>query len=466
MPTLVRHAHHGLERWIDGPRRKPLVIRGARQVGKSTLVRQFATSRKLRLLEVNLERHRDLEPVFASLDVGAILVELEAVGRLAPGPDVLIFLDEIQATPSALAVLRYLHEERPDLRIVAAGSLLEMVLQSPDFSMPVGRIEYLHLGPLSFTEYLQAMGEDDLVGLAARWTPGAPWAGAAHDRLATRQREFLFVGGMPEAVAAHAAGEGHEAVRRVHASIVDTYRDDFSEYGSTPNVLARLRTVFDYLPGAVGQKIKYANIARDQSSRDLRAALDLLALARVVWRVHHSDASGLPLEARIDPHVFKCLMLDVGLVSHVTGVSLAALGRWEDRRLVHEGGLAEQFVGQHLLFRRPAYETPSLCYWLREGKRNNAEVDFVIAHGRTLVPVEVKAGAAGRLRSVHQFLARNVKHASNLLLRFDMNPPSVSDHAHQLPGGGEVRYRMLSLPLYLVGECERLLDEVLEVRHG
>jgi len=460
MKPLVRTAESHLNDWFDGPRRKPLVIRGARQVGKSTLVRQFAWARGLPTLEVNLEQHRRLESVFATFDVSAILLELEAIGRVAPSSGTIVFLDEIQATPSAIAALRYLHEQRPDLPVIAAGSLLEIVLQSPKFSMPVGRIEYLHLGPLTFREFLLAVGDTDLVDLSSRWSPGDPWADGAHRRLAARQREFLLVGGMPEAVAAFAAGEGIESVRRVHRSIVATYRDDFGKYGPSPASLVRLQTVFDFIPSALGQKIKYANISRDERAREVRAGLDLLALARVVWKVHHGDCSGVPLEAQLDPHIYKCLFLDVGLATHMTGVDWSTLGRWDDRQLVHEGGLAEQFVGQHLLFRKNGLELPSLCYWLREGKDTNAEVDFVISSGRSVVAVEVRSGAAGSLRSVHQFLARGAKAVVPLAMRLDLNPPSLSEHEHSLADGRTLRYRLLSLPLYLVEQADRLLGEL------
>lgn len=462
MSGLSRNALSHLDSWIASPRRKPLVIRGARQVGKSTLVRQFAKARGMPILEVNLEQHRRLEHVFATLDVNSILLELEAIGRAAPTPQSLLFLDEVQATPSAIAALRYLHEQRPELPVIAAGSLLETVLRSADFSMPVGRIEYLHLGPLTFNEFLDGVGDSDLVEFGARWRPGAAWADSAHRRLAARQREFLLVGGMPEAVAAYAAGEGTEAVRRVQRSIVSTYRDDFAKYGATSASLLRLQTVFDFLPTALGQKIKYVNIARDEKSRDLRTALELLALARVIWPVHRGACSGVPLAAGLDQHVFKCLFLDVGLASYMTGVDWGSLGRWDDRQLVHEGGLAEQFVGQHLLFRKGGLEQPGLCYWLREGRSANAEVDYVIELGRTIVPVEVKAGIAGSLRSVHQFLARDAGSRERVVLRFDLNPPCVSEHEHKLVGGQTVRYRMLSLPLFLVEHCERLLRLLLD----
>lgn len=463
MESLYRNAGAVLSEWHAKTKRKPLVIRGARQVGKSTLVRDFARARGLRLAEVNLERHALLEAVFRRLETPAIRAEIEAITELPlAAPDVLLFLDEIQATPSAFAALRYLHEELPGLAMLAAGSLLEFVLREPGFSVPVGRLEYLHLGPMGFGEFLRALGEMHLLDLIEAWEPGATLAEAAHRRLLEYHRQFLFTGGMPEAVAEYAANRHAAAVKDIHRSITDTYRDDFAKYAGGGHSLLRLQRVFDYVPSTIGQKIKYANIGGEERARDLRKAIDQLAAARVMWRVHHSDCSGLPLEAQLDPDVYKCLFLDVGLMNHVCGLDWAAIRRRDARRLANEGGLAEQFVGQHLLFRGGGREQPSLCYWLREGKRDNAEVDYVIARGDWIVPVEVKAGSAGTLKSLTQFLARKIDpaHQPRLALRFDLNPPALAEHEHQLTSDPStaIVYSILSLPAYMVEQAGRLLD--------
>ncbi len=442
------------------------MIRGARQVGKSTLVRDFARARSLRLVEVNLEQHRALEPVFRTLDVSPILAELEAISGVSPaGRNALVFLDEIQATPSALAALRYLFEQRPDIAVIGAGSLLEFVLRSHEFSMPVGRIEYLHLGPMMFGEFLLAVGDGHLARLLDGMRLGEPLARSAHQKLLRRQREYLLVGGMPEAVAEHASGSGFIAVADVHRAIAATYRDDFAKYGSTSASLLRCQRVFDYVPGAVGTKIKYANISRDERAREVRTAIEMLSLARVIWRVHHSDCSGLPLQAQVDPNIYKCLFLDVGLMSHMCGLDWSSVASPDERRLVNEGGLAEQFIGQHLLFREGGLVEPFLGYWLREGKHDNAEVDYVISQGGRIVPIEVKAGTAGSLKSLHQFVARKLQRGGirrPIVIRFNLNPPSLTDHSHKLSHAPEtsVHFTMLSLPLYLVEQTLRLVQEL------
>jgi hypothetical protein len=469
MSLLARTAATVLTEWHGKTKRKPLVIRGARQVGKSTLVRDFARAQGLRLAEINLERHVLLDPLFRRLDIPAIRAEIEAITELPlAAPNTVLFLDEIQATPSALAALRYLYEEMPGLAVVAAGSLLEFVLREPGSSVPVGRIEYLHLAPMGFGEFLQALGETHLAGIIDQWEPGAIFAEAAHHRLLECQRQYLLAGGMPEAVAEYTAHRHVAAVKDVHRSIADTYRDDFAKYARAGNSLLRLQRVFDYVPGAVGQKIKYANISRDERARDLRKAIDQLAAARVIWCVHHSDCSGLPLESQLDPNIFKCLFLDVGLMNHICGLDWSAIRRWDERRLVNEGGLAEQFVGQHLLFRGGGREQPTLRYWLREGKRDNAEVDYVISRGDWIVPVEVKAGSAGSLKSLAQFMARKIdaERQPRVALRFDLNPPSLADCAYHLTSspGTPVPYTMLSLPAYMVEQAGRLLDALREQR--
>jgi predicted AAA+ superfamily ATPase len=205
MESMWREQLPWLERWLNKPSRKPLVVRGARQVGKSTLVRQFAAARGLTLHEINFERARGLDAAFASNDVPRILTELQLVCRkgAVDAPGSLLFLDEIQAVPQALPALRYFLEQRPSLPVIAAGSLLEFVLAARDFSMPVGRVEYLFMGPMKFEEYLAAAGDADLVELLQAWVLGTPFAEIAHRRLLERLRDYLMVGGMPEAVSTY-----------------------------------------------------------------------------------------------------------------------------------------------------------------------------------------------------------------------------------------------------------------------
>ena len=456
---LDRSTETALHRWLDKERRKPLVLRGARQVGKSTLVRQFAASQGKTLNEINLERHLDLNEVFRTLQVGPVLRELEALSGTPIRPESsLLFLDEIQATPHALQILRYLYEEIPSLPVIAAGSLLELVLSDHAFPMPVGRIEYMHLGPMTFREFLLAV-EPPLAGLLAGLGLAEPLPRSAHKKLLERQREYLFVGGMPEAVQVHQEGGHLQDVSEVHRSITDTYLDDFGKYARQKE-LSLLQKVFRSIPRNLGNKAKYSNISPGDRSRDVRHAVDLLTKARVCLPVHHSDCSGLPLLAEIREKDYKLVFLDVGLASHVCGLGWNALRSMGERELVNEGALAEQFVGQHLADRSEELGPPRLTYWLREAKSSNAEVDYVWSRGDWIIPVEVKAGKSGSLRSLQQFAPSR---RPPIAVRFDLNELTLQRVSHQARSGDglvRVEYDLLSLPLYAVGELPRLVNEI------
>lgn len=443
-------------RWLSAPQRKPLVIRGARQVGKSTLVRQVAARAGRLLWEVNLEQHAALDLVFATLDPPTILREIGVrlnraeVGR---GEGVL-FLDEIQAAPRALAALRYFHEGLPDLPVIAAGSLLEFHLGDAGIAMPVGRVEYHFLGPMTFSEFLEALGEELLLHTLRDYRISNELSAAAHERLLGLLREYLMVGGMPEAVERYTATRDPPAATAVHRSILGTYVDDFSKYARGSD-LERLRRIFEALPVNLGQKVRYNRFHPDWKAADIRRGLELLMRAGVATAVVHTDGGGAPLGAEEDPTVYKLFHLDVGLVGTATGLGSVPFERFRDGRFINEGILAEQFVAQHLLRIQHPAQKPKLHYWQRGGASRNAEVDFLVQSGAEVRPVEVKSGASGSLRSLHQFM---LKHSGGTALRFDVNPPSTQDvQIDVMARAGTVRasYRLVNLPLYLV---ERTLE--------
>ena len=455
---MERFAEQTLRRWLARRRRKPLVLRGARQVGKTTLVRQFAASAGMSLCEVNLERNLYLDRVFRSLDTDRIARELEAIGgvRLAGS---ILFLDEVQAVPNALQALRYLYEDRPDLPVLAAGSLLEFVLADHPFSMPVGRIEYLHLGPMSFAEYLRTADPESAKHLDALELTVAP-PEAAHRRLLRRFREYLLVGGLPEAVLAHGESDGSPLeVAAVHRSIAETYEDDFAKY-ARGSQLVRLQRLFRSIPGSVGRKVVYRTLDHESRAAEVRDAIDLLVKARICHRVVHSHCSGLPLGAGVDDRSYKLLFMDVGLMNHVCGVDGPAVDAMDGIRLVNEGGIAEQYVGQELASLGRGERLPNLHYWLRQGRKGNAEVDYVISRGDWIVPVEVKAGRSGSLKSLLQFAHEK---GPPLAIRFDTNPPSLQTVRHTIRTADSLQpitLQLLSLPLYAVEALPRFIDQL------
>lgn len=454
---MKRYAEEKLKKWLENPYRKPLIIRGARQVGKSTLVRNFARDNNLNLIEVNLEKHVELEPIFEKLDIQNIIREIEGLtGKNILRSDSLLFLDEIQATPRALQALRYFYEEYPQLPVIAAGSLLEFVLSKHNFSMPVGRIEYLYLGPMTFEEFLLEK-DKNLLDYIHNFDMITPIPQTVHKRLLENQREFLFTGGMPEAILRYIQTNQLIDAINVHQSIIETYKDDFSKY-VRQNQLIRLHRVFNYVPAAVGEKVKYSNISSADKARELKAAVDLLSKAGLITPVYHSGCSGIPLNAQADLTKYKLLFLDIGLMNRVCGLDWLAISSMDERKLVNEGSIAEQFIGQHLLYLNNGQEAPKLFYWLRERKTSNAEVDYVISRGNIILPIEVKAGKSGSLKSLFQFVYDK---KIQIAIRFDLNLPSIQNISHKIRQDQKtenVTVTLISLPLYMVGQLNRLID--------
>lgn len=464
MPNaLQRREIRYLQAWAARQLHKPVVIRGARQVGKSTLVREFARTAQLTPVTVDFERNPELREAFTVRDPARILALLKLLtGKTATAGTHLLFLDEIQVAPEALAALRYFHEEMPELHVLAAGSLLEFALAQTRFPMPVGRVEYMHLGPMHFEDFVIAMGEPDV----ADFLRGLPLSNVRknalpaplHRKCLDLLRRYWVVGGLPEAVAAFVRTPGRgtdfEPVSRILQSVVATYRDDFGKYGRSRD---RIRMVFDRLPHLVARKFKYVEVSREHRASEVAAALDHLCMARVACKVFRTAANGVPLAAETNQRFFKCLHVDVGLMCAALGLDVLDLERQGDPTLVNSGAVAEQFVGQHLLHSDAPYVAPALHYWAREARNAAAELDYVVAVGSRVVPVEVKAGATGSLRSLQQFVREK---SADLALRFNADPPSLLRASRKLPDGATVSYDLLSLPLYLVGQARRLIEEL------
>ena len=450
---LKRFALQYLKNWKDKKIRKPLVIRGARQVGKSYLVRIFAKEAGLDLMEINLELSDDYADCFTSKDPNQIitLLELKTSRRITPGKT-LLFLDEIQVAPQILASLRYFYELMPRLHVIAAGSLLEFVLEEHTFSMPVGRIEYLHLGPMTFKEFLTGTGREQLSEFIEQFQIHDKFPSVIHAELMKMLRIYCAVGGMPEAIQTYQDSGSMLDVDTIKQSILLTYRDDFSKYGKRIKH-TRLQMIFQKLPLQVGQKLKYVNLDRNEKSSELKKALHLLALARVYAPVYHTGANGVPLRAESNEKMQKPLFLDVGLLTAACGMSYADIASVDKITLVNSGPICEQFIGQHLLYARQYYEEPELFYWCREKRQASSEVDYVQACRSMIFPVEVKAGKTGTLKSLQVFIKeKGVK----LGVRFNADLPVLHDADFSLPGASGT-FRLLSLPLYMVEELQNML---------
>ena len=429
-------------------------------MGKSTLVRLFAAERGLRLLEINLERHKGLNQIFASLTMKNIISALEDVfGRPIDPKKDLLFLDEIQATPQALAALRYFYEDLPELPVIGAGSLLEFAFLEEKFSVPVGRIDYLHIFPLIFTEFLDALGESHLAQKIANFRMTDEdiglWNELLHEKLMGLLREYQMVGGMPEAVQAFISKSSPKKIQKIQQSILATYQDDFAKYARQSD-WQRLLQTFQRVPGIVGQKVKYTEIDKNDKAANIKRCIDLLNHARLIDAVHHSDCSGLPLASTKDPSIFKLYFLDVGLLNAMQKMPWSLDPRtWETR---FQGVQSEQFVVQQILGSDESQTRPELHYWLRDGQKGNAEVDFVIQMGDSIVPVEVKSSKAGHLKSIQQFVARK---KSPIAVRFNTGLPlreSIAQNIQSPEGSTHIQYTLVTLPLYLA-ECLPRIEE-------
>ncbi|MBF0197478.1 MAG: ATP-binding protein [Planctomycetes bacterium] len=445
-----------LNHWFSSKKRKPLVLRGARQVGKSTLVRIFAESKGLHLAEINLEVNQQLNSVFKTLDMKEIVRSLESHFEIRLHSKTLIFLDEIQACPYALPALRYFYEQYPEWPIVAAGSLLEFTLANHEFSMPVGRIKYLHIGPMTFKEYLKACSPF-LKNELDNWTLEKPLALATHQKLEEHQREYLLLGGMPEVIDTFLQTKSMIEAQEIQRGICETYMDDFSKYAKSRD-LAEMQVLFKTLPAQVGNKIKYVNLLPEAPSAHTKGLLLLLERAKIIHSITRSHGNGVPLGAEANPKFRKPLFLDVGLLSYILGLTWNDTHTAKGQRLVNEGALAEQYVGQHLVEVFQNFD--GLHYWARESKKSNAEIDYLVSCGQHVIPIEVKAAKAGSLKSLHQFM-----HEKNrrLAVRFDQNPASLHKVQTSISDGKrdvEVDYNLLSLPFYAIEHANSILEQL------
>lgn len=365
----------------------------------------------------------------------------------------LIFIDEIQAQEKMIRALRYFYEDRGELAVIAAGSLLDLALNETEQG-PVGRIEYYYLGPMQFTEFLEALGDHMLVEYIQ--SPKEKFIEAVHAKCVARYREFLFVGGMPEVVAAYVATKSPVEVRRVQEAIIETYRDDFSKYAKHSQI-HRVRRVFDYVPEHLGQKVKYAEINRDERSRDLKVALDLLIKARVVLPVYHANSTALSLRSFKDSDTFKLYFLDVGLVNALQRTPWTDLVGVFSMDTIFKGAISEQFAAQHLFYMESGSLEPELFYWLRDKKKQNAEVDFIVPIDHLLAPVEVKAESAAHIRSLLVFMSEK-KWPLAVKLSLEMLSSELVERS--VKGSKEPAvFELRTVPLYLIESLKSILSK-------
>jgi predicted AAA+ superfamily ATPase len=402
---MKRDLYEVLCQWKRDTNRRPLLVRGARQVGKTYLVDEFGRREFVSLITLNFEKNPEYKDIFNSLEPTDILekIVLFSGKRIEPGKT-LLFFDEVQDCPLAIMALRYFYEEMPSLHVIAAGSLVEFALESENFRMPVGRIQYIYLFPMSFGEFIEASGEKELRNYICDHKKLQMLPESLDAKLNEYIRKYFILGGMPAVVQEYCETGDMISCQRIQRAIVDTYRDDFAKY-SRKLKHRYLDKIYNAVPKMVGRKFVYAHVDNTIKSRELKQALELLEKAGVVIKINRTSGAGLPLEAGVKDAYFKVLFLDVGLLHAVNGIYLDTV-QAKDFTALFKGAVAEQFVGQELLAYQNPYSKPLLYYWAREAKNSNAELDYLIQKEGEAIPIEVKSGSTGRLRSMHMFMEK------------------------------------------------------------
>ncbi len=390
-----------LTQWSSDPHRKPLLIRGARQVGKTYSVRQLG-SRFENIVEINFERRKEANKIFEKdLVPDRILQELSLFSGqpIIPGKT-LLFFDEVQECPEAVQSMRYFFEEMPQLHLIAAGSLLDFALEK--IGIPVGRVSSLYVFPLSFMEFLIAIGESLVAEAILKQTSNSPMSEVIHSKLLDLVGQYLSIGGMPEAVAKWIETKSPLESFKVHHQLADTYRQDFQKYAKKHQI-KYLDVLFNEIPRHVGNQFKYSEIHGEYKKRELAPCLDLLCLANVVHKVHHSAGYGLPLGAESNREWFKIIFLDVALCQAILGLDLSSWFLDSRETFVNRGEIVEAFIGQELLCYSMPHRKAELYFWKAETS-GQAEVDFIYDFKTHIIPVEAKSGDGRTLKSLHRFL--------------------------------------------------------------
>jgi predicted AAA+ superfamily ATPase len=400
---IDRVIYKDLINWKNNSTKKPLLIRGARQVGKSFIVRQFGEREFKNIIEINFERSPEYKAIFSSFKPNEILEKMKLLlGADIISGDTLLFLDEIQECVEAIQALRYFHEEIPELHIIGAGSLFEFALNK--IKIPVGRIQYLYMYPLSFIEFVAAVENEKLRDYILDISNLKKIDKIIHNKLLELVRKFFLIGGMPEVVQNYIDKGGYENIFSLQSSLIETFMDDFGKY-SKHSEFKQLEKVFYGASSLVGEKFVYSKIDQSSKIKEVKKSLDLLDTAGLLKRVYKTIPEGLPLEAHINLQYFKIIMLDVGLFSNISGIRNELI-KEKDLSTLFRGAIAEQFVGQELINYQANYTKARLYYWARDAKNSSAEVDYLIEKKSKIIPIEVKAGSTGMMRSLKMLIKK------------------------------------------------------------
>lgn len=434
-----------LIKWKESPSRKPLVLRGARQVGKTVAARMLGARYDF-FSELNLEIPDQAVLFQKGLRPSEIIQALRLKQNIPAGTGSwLLFLDEIQACPEAVAQLRYFYEEFPEIHVLAAGSLLEAALQREHISFPVGRVEYRYLYPMSFEEFLGAAAGPGMQEVFQE----VPSPAYAHDQLLALFHQYALIGGFPEAVATYVENRDITAVNRVYEALFTAYLDDVPKYARNETMARILRHCLKAASAAAGSRIHFAGFGESgYGSREVGEALRTLEQVMLLSLLYPTVATQIPLAPNLRKAP-RLQFIDTGLVHYLSGAQQELIGV-DDLSEIFRGRILEQLTGQELTARRSDVRCTPL-FWVRNKPQSQAELDFLEVRGSVPVPVEVKSGAEGKLRSLHRFI--EMQPDAKIAVRLYRG--LFSDHAVQTAG---VRFRLLNVPYYHAAKTSDYLD--------
>tara|TARA_A100000171_G_C2121656_1_gene141130 strand:- start:31 stop:1395 length:1365 start_codon:yes stop_codon:yes gene_type:complete len=440
---LFRSIQNELLRWCEKTNRKPLVLRGARQVGKTTVINQLASHFK-NYIYLNLEKESDSSFFENHLDVNELLSAIYFAHGKFQDNKTLLFIDEIQEYPKAINMLRYFYEERPEIYVIAAGSMLETLFES-DLSFPVGRVEYMVLRPISFYEFVKAKAPANREDIFKT----IPLPKYAIETLFKEFHEYALVGGMPEIVSHYIKEQDLVKIQPIYDSLINGYLDDVEKYAKDSKSASLYRLLIRQAFLEAGNRITFQNFGNTkldyrQVSETLRG-LEKALLISLIYPVTNAEIPFQPNHKRSP----KLQVIDTGLMAHQLGIQQNILGI-EDLNTVYKGIFIEHLVGQELLSGQ-FNALSALNFWVREKKTSMAEVDFVINYKGKIIPIEVKSGAAGKLRSLHQFM-EEAPH--EMAIRFYAGEIRIDDA--KTSSGKE--YKLLSMPYFLAFQVREYLE--------
>lgn len=432
---MKRIALNKLIDWKNSPRRKPLIIRGARQVGKTWLMKEFGKTEYKKTIYVNFELHDLMREHFSKdLDTKRIIEGLELEYSKIDSKNTLIILDEVQECPKALTALKYFYENNPEYHIIAAGSLLGVAIHG-GVSFPVGKVDFLDLYPLSFIEFLNAISEDKFIDLLR--IPDSPNIKTFKTKYIEWLKKYYYIGGMPEVVNVYLETNDFKEVRKTQENILQTYRNDFSKHISTTGKL-KIDLLWDSIPNQLTQESKkfvYKKIKQGARADEFEEALSWLINCGLVYKINRVTKPGLPIKAYEDIKAFKLFILDVGLLCALSKLPARTLIAGDKIFTEFNGALAEQYVLQQM----KTFDDIEIAYWI--SKSGNAEIDFLIQTDGYVIPVEVKASTNLQAKSLKVY---REKFEPEKTVR-----TSLADYEEQKG--------LFNIPLFMISELNKIL---------